>query len=104
MNGKQLGKITSAEFGSVSDYPFLMGLVLHFNLGCGGKYTVNIGDSCNWENPSDRADAITRIVDQINEILKEAKTNCVSGLVGIPVEVEIEDMTFKNFRILTEVL
>lgn len=40
----------------------------------------------------------------VNDILKAAKVNYVSELINKPVEVTIENNTFKNFRILTEVL
>lgn len=44
---KELGKITFAEFGTIRDYPFLIGLQLGFRMDGsavmdGGKYTVNI--------------------------------------------------------------
>ena len=53
MTTKELGKITFAEFGTVRDYPFLIGLQLGFRMDGsavmdGGKYTVNISP----ENPS----------------------------------------------------
>ena len=43
-------------------------------------------------------------VDKIYQILQDAKVNYVSQLVNKPVEVVIEKNTFKDFRILTEVL
>ena len=70
----------------------------------GGKYTVNINPDCKWESESDRAAAIVESVEFINSILKDAKVNYVSELVGKPVEVELEHCTFKGFRILTDVL
>lgn len=109
MTGKILGKITKAEYGMVRDYPFLFGLQLYFSLGdgtsvgCGGKYTINIAEGCKWTT-EDRRCEITESVDEVYRILKDAKVNFVSELVGKPVEVEIEKNTFKNFRILTEVL
>ena len=109
MNGKILGKITKAEYGMVRDYPFLFGLQLYFKLGdgtfigCGGKYTENIGEACKWTT-EERQSGITKSVDEVHRILKDAKVNYVSELVGKPVEVEIEKNTFKDFRILTEVL
>ena len=109
MTGKILGKITSAEYGMVSDYPFLFGLQLQFSLGdgtfigCGSRYTVNIGESCKWTT-EERQCGITKFVDEVHKILKDAKVNYVSKLVGKPVEVTIESNTFKDFRILTEVL
>ena len=109
MTGKILGKITKAEYGMVRDYPFLFGLQLYFNLGdgtsigCGSRYTINISKECRWEE-SERKDAIVKAVEEINKILKDAKVDYVSELKGMPVEVEIEKNTFKDFRILTEVL
>ena len=108
MTEKLLGKIDFAEFGTIKDYPFLIGLQLGFSMnGCavmdGGKYCVNISDQCKWEN-HDRSDVLTNSIEYINDVLKEAKVNYVSQLVGKPVEVLIKDNTFSGFRILTEVL
>lgn len=106
---KMLGKITFAEFGKIAEYPFLIGLQLGFEMsGCGvfdgGKYTVNISKECKWKTPEDRMCAITASVEKINEILTAAKVNRISELEGKPVEVTLENNTFKDFRILTEVL
>ena len=111
MISKELGKITSAEFGSIRDYPFLFGLQLTFSLGSGicvedgGKYTVNLSDSCKWDSKTQKYEAIEKYVAKFtHDTLRAAKVNCVSQLVGKPVEVEIEANCFKDFRILTEVL
>lgn len=103
-----LGKIDFAEYGQVRDYPFLIGLQLGFKLGgCGvmdgGKYTVNISKECRWEE-SERREAITASVEKADQILKDAKCHYVSELLNKPVEVTLENNTFKSFRILTEVL
>lgn len=108
MTGKFLGKITSAEFGSVRDYPFLIGLQLTFkteigNCGCGGKYTVNISEDCKWEE-TERETAIITMIEKVDDMLSDAKANYVSELKGKPVEVTFKNNTFKDFRILTEVL
>lgn len=105
---KELGKITFAEYGTIKDYPFLIGLQLGFHMDettvmDGGKYTVNISPECKW-GIFDREDTITKSVEEINRILKDAKVNYVSELVNKPVEVIIENNMFKDFRILTEVL
>ena len=106
---KVLGKITFAEFGTVRDYPFLMGLELFFDLadkttiGTGSKYMINISPECRWE-PQERKDAIEKMVDHLYKILEDAKVNYVSELIDRPVEVTIEKNTFVDFRILTEVL
>ena len=109
MTGKILGKIISAEYGMVDDYPYLFGLQLYFKLGdgtsigCGCRYTINIGEACRW-TIEERQHAITESVDKVHQILKDAKVCHVSQLMGKPVEVEVERNTFKDFRILTEVL
>ena len=107
---KVLGKITSAEFGRIHDMPFLFGLQLTFDLGINGmitdgaKFTENISSSCKWTNVEERNVRFMYNLDMLNSILADAKVNHVSELKGKPVEVEIENNTFKNFRILTEVL
>lgn len=108
MDGKVLGRIFMAEFGTYDGYPYLIGLHLGFNISNkavmdGGKYTVNISSKCKC-TPEERASSITELFEKVAEILKDAKVDCVSNLIGKPVEVTIEKNTFKDFRILTEVL
>ena len=109
MTGKILGKIDFAEYGTVKDYPFLIGLQLGFKLGDGtyvmdgGINTINISEECKWEE-AEREAAITVSVEKIYQILKDAKVNYVSELINKPVEVTIDKNCFKDFRILTEVL
>ena len=68
----------------------------------GGKYTVFISSSC--DDFIDQKNIIVDSVRNVNQILKDAKVNYVSELLNKPVEVTIENNTFKDFRILTEVL
>ena len=109
ITGKNLGKITFAEYGTIKDHPFLIGLQLGFKLGDGtsvmdgGSNTVNINEECKWEG-AEREAAITVSVEKIYQILKDAKVNYVSELINKPVEVTIDKNCFKDFRILTEVL
>ena len=109
MDGKILGKIDFAEYGTIRDYPFCIGLQLGFKLGDGtgvmdgGIHTINISKECRWEE-SERMAAITVSVEKVYQILKDAKVNYVSQLINKPVEVTIEKNCFKDFRILTEVL
>ena len=109
MTGKILGKINFAEYGTVRDYPFLIGLQLGFKLGDGtgvmdgGSNTINISKECKWEE-AEREAAITVSVEKVYQILKDAKVNYVSELINKPVEVTIDNNCFKDFRILTEVL
>ena len=109
MTGKILGKINFAEYGTVRDYPFLIGLQLGFKVGDGtgvmdgGSNTINISKECKWEE-AEREAAITVSVEKVYQILKDAKVNYVSELINKPVEVTIDNNCFKDFRILTEVL
>lgn len=108
MTTKELGKITFAEFGTIRDYPFLIGLQLGFRMDGsavmdGGKYTVNISPECKW-NELNRETTITKSIEEVNQILEDAKVNYVSELLNKPVEVTLEGNSFKDFRILTEVL
>ena len=69
----------------------------------GGKYTVNISPECKWKEMNREA-TILKSIEEVNRILKDAKVNYVSELLNKPVEVTMECNTFKDFRILTEVL
>ena len=107
MTGKYLGKITSAEFGVDRDYYYDFGLYLTFRidaLSVSGMYVANINPKCKYATPTGRQDAVLEMNEKVAAILKDAKVSSVSGLIGKPVEVTIENRTFKDFRILTEVL
>lgn len=107
---KMFGRITDTKFGSVKDYPFLFGFELYFRLedgtsiSCGSIHMFNISKECQWDNQEERNSTIVDHIDRINKILKDAKVNYVSELINKPVIVTIENNTFKNFRILKEVL
>lgn len=98
---KYLGKIDNAQFGFVPDMPFLFGLQLAFTfdsccrIGTGGKYVCNIG--INKDNTE-------KVCKYVCDILKQANCHHVSELIGKPVEIELDEDKFSNFRILTEVL
>ena len=106
---KYLGKITRAEFGTIHDMPFLMGLQLDFSfsskgVSTGSAHCINTCSSCKWDNAEQRQKSIEREWDYIYKLLKEAKVKYVSELVGKPVEIELDGNVFKGFRILTEVI
>ena len=108
MTEKMLGKITFAEYGTVRDYPFLIGLQLGFSMqgyavDSGGKYCVNISPDCRWTG-ANRNEIITKSVEEVRDILESANVKYVSELINKPIEVIIEDKFFRDFRILTEVL
>lgn len=104
MTEKILGKITHAEFGIDKDYPFLIGLQLRFSfcgsaISDGKKYMLSVE-----MNSSEHAHTIIENFENVCHLLTEAKVHYVSELVGKPVQITLEKHTFKDFRILTEVL
>lgn len=109
MERKVLGKIESAEFGKISDYPMYMGLLLEFtfdgnyHVGDGGKFTTNMSKGCKW-SAEERRLAIEERMDAVYKLLSDAKVGTVSQLKNKPVEITVENNMFKDFRILTEVL
>ncbi|MFE9082219.1 hypothetical protein [Bacillus mobilis] len=110
MKQKYLGKIVKAEFGTMRDMPFLMGLQLEFRfdgncgVNCGGRHLINVTEQCKWDSEEQKNAAFQKVLKDLHVILKEAKVNAVSGLVGKPIEITIENQMYKSFRILTEVL
>lgn len=109
MTEKLLGKITFAEFGTIHDMPCFFGLQLGFGMGGsgvmdGGRYTINISPECKWESFNERDRMTFDLMEAIHKILKDAKVNYVSELIGKPVEVTLNENCFAGFRILTEVL
>lgn len=109
MSQKALGKIISAEYGKYKALDEFFGLQLEFSLGDGTKanstiiYTVNISPYRSW-TPTERATAIAKQIDFINQILENAKCSYISELINKPVQVTIENNMFQSFRILKEVL
>lgn len=76
---KRLGKIDFAEFGTMRDYSFQLGLQLGFSMsGSGvmdaGKYTVNMSPDCHWEMET-RNSNLAESLDHVTRILKDAKVN-----------------------------
>lgn len=109
MTEKLLGKIDFAEFGGIPDYPFLIGLQLGFSfkgsgVGDGGKYTVNITSDCKWDSDDQKCQAYEKCLKMVYDTCKKANVNYVSELKNKPVEVTLENYTFKDFRILEEVI
>ncbi|MED1436940.1 MULTISPECIES: hypothetical protein [Bacillus cereus group] len=109
MEQKYLGKIVKAEFGTHRDRPFLMGLQLEFRfdnggVSCGSRHLININNDCKWDSEEDKNTAYQRVLKELAFVLKEAKVNTVSELVGKPIEITIENQMYKSFCILTEVL
>ncbi|GIN67066.1 hypothetical protein J41TS2_24870 [Bacillus sonorensis] len=110
MDGTFLGKIVQAEFGTLKERDFILGLQLSFKfnggsyVSDGGYHTVNVSENCFWESESEKLEIYERTLKDLKKVLDDAKVNYVSELIGKPIEIEIEGDKFKSFRILTEVL
>ena len=64
---------------------------------------TNMSKDCNW-SAEERRLAIEERMDAVYKLLSDAKVRTVSQLKNKPVEITLENKTFKDFRILTEVL
>lgn len=112
---KYLGKISSVRFGNGVGYQEAMfGIEFTFEFNGGGvgdcaRYSVwspskvSCSKHSKWTE-QERDEKFVEICRYIDKLLYDAKVDEVYKLKGIPVEVEIESRTFKDFRILTEVL
>lgn len=110
MTEKVLGKIKHARFGFGGYQDAMFGLSLSFSMnGSGindfinGGWSMPITEHTKWTE-EDRGKQQAVLCTRLIKILNEAKVNDVTKLVGIPVEVEIENMSLKSWRILTEVI
>jgi hypothetical protein len=109
---KELGKISSATFGLGGYQGCQFGLHLQFRMGsmgvgasfaCWDPATMECSSHCQWSEAT-RSQSLDEICRKVSSLLKDAKVDNVSELVGIPVEVTLDGMCYKDFRILTEVL
>lgn len=108
-----LGKITEARFGFGGYQEAQIGLWLTFsndswsvNTGYGGGWStthVTPNEHSKWTE-EDRSKGFDKLVRDVNQLLSDAKVMHVAQLVGVPVEVTFEDLRFKSFRVLKEVL
>lgn len=112
---KYLGKISSVRFGNGVGYQEAnFGIEFEFSFDGGGvgdcaRYSVwspskvSWSQHCKWTE-QDRDEKFIEICRYIDTLLYDAKVNDVYKLKGIPVEISVENRTFKDFRILKEVL
>lgn len=113
MSEKVLGKITAAKFGygGYQDMQFGAWFCLQWGGGMGtwrsieGGWALNIKcrESCDWTE-EDRTRGFGEAMRAINQLMLDAKVTDFSALVGKPIEVEVEHLQLKSWRILKEVL
>lgn len=108
----KLGKIRSAEFGLGGYQESCIGLTVNIDMQGSGvcdNYStwdsriIECSDHCKWTE-EDRSKENDEIVRYVSGLLDDAKVSNVSDLVGKPVEVTLDGMILKSWRILKEVL
>lgn len=109
MQRTELGKITRAEFGfgGYQDAQFGFSVTLE-GKGWGvndfiGDWSIERTDRCQWTE-QDRQKNIFNAAWCLKKTLEDAKKRHVSELKGTPIEVTLDGMTLKSWRVLTEVL
>jgi hypothetical protein len=108
---KELGKIKSVFVGHGGYQDVQLGITFIFEgegFGIGdfrGFWDVSIESDKNTKwTEKDRDAAYAKTMRFISKVLTDAKVANVAELKNKPVEVTIEDMRLKSWRILTEVL
>ena len=97
---KELGKIRAAYYGTISDYPFLMGLNVTIERdGCIAENQVGLVNTNRLDD-----ECAKKSIMEIKQLLEDANVLSVDDLVGKPVEATYENNSLKSFRILKEVL
>lgn len=110
MEEKMLAKISSVRAGFCGYDDAMIGFELSFSgegweIGGWVRATWFSGptDYAKW-TAQDRLNTLGEAWMEMGGILRAAKKQDISELAGTPVEVTIENGTFKSFRVLTEVL
>jgi Zn-finger protein len=100
MNKKVLGKIEDCYFGFCE---FYFGLWLTLS-GEWGGVIANYHFIPTHDNELEKNERCVKMINNVIKIMKDAKVDSIQKLIGKPVEVELENDSIVNFRILTEVL
>jgi hypothetical protein len=105
---KHLGKIKSATLG-FDEWRFGFQFALSFGGGYGctdSRKWIHAGEPTEYSKwtKEARTDAGGKQLLSVMEIMKQANVKTFDELVGIPVEVTIENGDLKSWRVLEEVL
>lgn len=109
MSETRIGKIAACHFGHGGYQDACIGV--SFTLSSGswgvsdfwGAWAMNRSDYCKWTE-EDRIRDLGEMVMRLAKLLKDAKQDHVSQLVGVPVEVTFDRMRLVSWRVLTEAL
>ena len=110
---KKLGKIKHVRFGHGGYQDACIGLSLTFSgndgwgtgtfVPGGWQQSIEPTEHSEWAE-EDRDKQRAECIKKIDELLTEAKVQCVTQLKDIPIEATFDGMMLKDWRILTEVL
>lgn len=113
MCAKYLGKIESVSLGIGGYQAAMFGLSVSLSFdgshGCGdfrGTWcpgVVDVRPGTKWTE-AERSHMHDTLVRFIAKLLVDAKKKDLYQLKGVPVEVEMDGMSLKSWRVLTEVL
>ncbi len=110
--GKYLGKIASVVIGDggYQDAMFGVSFQLSFDGSSGvgdfwGAWGTGIDctERCKWTE-AERQQQVAEAFWKLAKLMRDAKVSDAAKLKGVPIEVEIEGMGLKSWRVLTEVL
>lgn len=106
---KKLAKINNVRLGSGGYQDAMFGLTFDFTGPCWGigdfwgVWSRDPDENTQWTT-EDRIQQLGKLMIDLMIIMKQAKVMDLNDLVGIPVEITIENMQLKGWRILEEVL
>lgn len=108
---KELGKISYVRFGYGGYDDAMFGATFTFEMQGSGvgdfwgfwPLTMQRSEYTKWLD-SDRDYVVLDTQRRVEAVMKAAKVRDFKDLVGVPVEVTIEDNTLSSWRVLTEVL
>ena len=110
---KELGKIKSVKFGIGGYNDSQIGI--HFDLRIGTSSGVMDSKSawdlnrvkhtkhCSWSE-DDLSKSYADIMRFVSNLLKDAQVTSIDQLKNIPIELEMDNMKLKSWRVLTEVI
>jgi hypothetical protein len=90
-------------FGLSLDFSFDSCCGIGTTISGGWNNSIKCSEYCKWTE-EDRNKQRAEMCEKVNQLILDAKVEYVDQLAGKPVELTIENNTFKDFRILTEVL
>ena len=110
---KELGKIKSVRFGIGGYQDAQIGVFFSLQIGHSSGVSDNrsgwdsniikCDERSQWTEV-DRSETYNKIVRYVSDLLAAAKVDSIDDLVNIPIELTMDNMTLKSWRILTEVL